>query len=95
MTTDVRPPPVIQSGPAISNINLRNVETRSVRSVSSKRSRTHDPAPSVSKRARSHTTTSRRSLSPKGTTQEGHILLQSHLRPAQNVLRIGQCKLQI
>ena len=95
--SQVQAPVVVSSGPAISKIDLRDVEIRSVRSVSSKRSRSRDPAPTGSKRARSQTRTTipQYPSLPKGTTQEGLLLLLSHLRPVLDVLRTGQCKLKI
>ena len=74
---------------------LRDVEAGSVRSVSSKRSRTCDLASTVSKRARSqtHGTTSPISLSPQ--RDKGLVLLLSQLRPVLNMPRIGQFKLEI
>ena len=80
-------PPVIPSGPAISEEDLKDVETRSVRSVSSKRSRTYDLTPTLSKRVRSILQHPADPSLPKVTTHEGQVLLLSHLRPVLNVLR--------
>ena len=65
------------------------LETRSI--VLCKRSScTQEPAPLKPKRARSLTTASCRSFSPKGTTHEGPVLLLSLLRPAEVLNVPGQ-----
>ena len=61
---------------------------------SKRSSRTQELAPLRPKRARSLATASCRSLSPKGTTHEGPVLLLSQLTPVLNVTRTGQCKLK-
>ena len=57
--------PPISSGPSTKINDLGDVETKSGRSVSSKRSRSRDQAPKFSKPARCKTVSSHRSLSPQ------------------------------
>ena len=87
-------PPIILSGPTINENDLRNVEIRAVRSVSSKRIRSRDPAPVASMPGPIQQHPADPSL-PKGTTHEGLALLPSHLSPILNLLRKRQCKLKI
>ena len=89
------PPPVISSGPGISEIDLRGVEAWSVRYQLVLRGvelmiqhPLFQNIPGLRLVLKNHSP-------PKRITNEGQVLLVSHLRPVLIMLKIGKYKLKI